>query len=170
MSNAWVIPPPKKTLVVGVADMIATNDASAEIVTHALGSCLGIVVYDAIKRVGGILHVMLPDSSIDPAKGQNSPFMFVDTGVPRLFHTVYGLGAERQRLVVRVAGGAQFLDDGRLFNIGERNGQALFRLLTQNGHTVHAHDIGGRTSRTVRLDMATGKLSIHPPGVPSYYL
>ena len=170
MPSAWVIPPPKKTLVVGVADMIATNDTGAEIVTHALGSCRGVALYDPLKRVGGLLHVMLPDSSIDPAKAQRSPFMFVDTGVPRLFHTMYGLGADRQRLVARVAGGAQFLDDGRLFNIGERNAQALLRLLAQNGHTIHARDVGGRTSRTVRLDMATGRLSIHPPGVPAYDL
>lgn len=166
----WVIPPPQKTLVVGVADMIATNDASAEIVTYALGSCLGVALYDPAKRVGGLLHVMLPNSSLDPAKASVVPYMFVDTGVPRLFHAVYGLGAERQRLLVRVAGGAQFLDDGRLFNIGARNCQNLFRLLAQNGHTLHARDVGGRISRTVRLDLASGRLSVHSPGVPPYSL
>ncbi len=170
MSRPWVIAAPKKTLVVGVADMIATNDASAEIVTHALGSCLGVAVYDPARRAGGLLHAMLPDASIDPTKAAATPFMFVNTGVPRLFQAVCGLGVNRQRLIVKVAGGAQLLDDHRLFNIGERNCQTLLRLLAQNGYSVQASDTGGRTSRTVRLDMTTGKFSIHSPGVAPYFL
>jgi chemotaxis protein CheD len=170
MPSVWVIPPPKKALIVGVADMIASNDASAEIVTHSLGSCLGVVVYDPAKRVGGILHAMLPDSSIDVVKAQAAPYMFVDTGTPRLFHTVFGLGAERQRLSVKVAGGAQFMDDDRLFNIGERNYQTLLRMLAQNGYTIHARDVGGKQSRTVRLNLTTGKVTIHSPGMPAFSL
>jgi chemotaxis protein CheD len=170
MSTPWVIAPPKRTMVVGVADMLATNNATAEIMTHALGSCLGIAVYDPVPKVGGLLHVMLPDSSIDRAKAAVSPFMFVDTGVPRLFHTLYGLGAVRQRLVIRIAGGAQLMNDGRLFNIGERNLRAASQLLAQNGHPIHAKDVGGKTSRTVRLELSTGKLSVQSPGNALYFL
>lgn len=111
----WVIAPPRKSFVVGVGDMIASNDPAAEIVTHSLGSCLGVMVYDPVHKVGGLLHFMLPDSTIDPIKAVKSPFMFADTGLPRLFRTVYGLGGEKARLQVKVAGGARFLDDQLLF-------------------------------------------------------
>src|SRR5580692_9987731 len=106
----WVIAPQRKTFVVGVADMVASNDSSAEIVTYSLGSCLGITIYDPVKKIGGLLHIMLPDSKIDEARAMTAPYMFVDTGVPRLFHAAYNLGADRSRLAIKVAGGAQLLD------------------------------------------------------------
>ena len=91
-SGKWVIAPPRKTLVVGVADMVVSNDSSAEIVTYSLGSCLGVTIYDPVKKIGGLLHLMLPDSKIDAAKAASMPYMFVDTGLPRLFHAAYNLG------------------------------------------------------------------------------
>jgi chemotaxis protein CheD len=169
-TGKWVIPPPRKTLVVGVADMAVSNDSSAEIVTYSLGSCLGITVYDPVKKIGGLLHIMLPDSKIDAAKAVSAPFMFVDTGVPRLFHSVYNLGADRGRLVVRVAGGAQLLDQQGIFNIGARNADAFNKLVAQNGLRVHATDTGGLASRTVRLDLANGNMSIKTPAAQPYLL
>lgn len=166
----WVIAPPKKTLVVGVADMVASNDSSAEIVTYSLGSCLGITLYDPVRKVGGLLHVMLPDSTIDPVKAVNAPYMFVDTGVPRLFQAVSNLGADRSRAIIRVAGGSQFLDQNRVFNIGQRNCDTLFALLGRNGYRVTTSDVGGVRCRTMRFDLSTGNISIHSPGVTPYRL
>ena len=168
--NKWVIAPPRKTFVVGVADMVASNDSSAEIVTYSLGSCLGITVYDPIKKVGGLLHLMLPDSTIDAAKAVSAPFMFADTGVPRLFHAAYNLGADRSRLVIKVAGGAQLLDQQGIFNIGSRNFAAFGKLLAQNGLRAHATDVGGLSSRTVRLDLTNGQVSVNTPGTNLYLL
>jgi chemotaxis protein CheD len=168
--SRWVIAPPKKALVVGVADMIASNDVGADLVTYSLGSCLGVTVYDPVKKIGALLHLMLPSSSIDPVKGVNAPYMFVDTGVPRLFQSLYSLGGERHRVIVKVAGGAQFLDHQRTFNIGERNVQAFIAIIERNGHTIHAHDVGGVCSRTVRLNLATGDFSIQSPGQALYHL
>jgi chemotaxis protein CheD len=169
-TGKWVITPPRKTLVVGVADMVVSNDSSAEIVTYSLGSCLGLTIYDPVKKIGGLLHLMLPDSKIDAAKAVSAPFMFVDTGVPRLFHAAYNLGADRNRLVVKVAGGAQLLDQQGIFNIGTRNFAALEKLLAQNGWRVSATDVGGLSSRTVRLDLTTGQVSVKTPGTPLYLL
>ncbi len=70
--------------VVAVGDMKIGRDADL-IVTHALGSCLGLVVYDPVEKVGGLLHAMLPLSKINPDKAKANPYMFVDTGVPALF-------------------------------------------------------------------------------------
>jgi chemotaxis protein CheD len=170
VANKWVIPPPRKTLVVGMADMVASNDSSAELVTYSLGSCLGICIYDPAKSIGGLLHVMLPDSSIDATKAQTQPYMFVDTGLPLLFRAVCNLGAERHRLVVKVAGGAQLLDPQRVFNIGERNYLALAEMLKRNGYTVQTNDTGGVASRTMRLDLTNGNVSIKSPGRDLYYL
>lgn len=169
-NNKWVIAPPRKTLVVGVADMVVSNDSSAEIVTYSLGSCLGITIYDPVKKIGGLLHLMLPDSKIDAAKAASVPFMFVDTGVPRLFHAAYNLGADRSRLDVKVAGGAQLLDQQGIFNIGIRNFDALGKLLVQNGLKLHATDVGGLSSRTVRLDLTTGLVTVKTPGANLYSL
>jgi chemotaxis protein CheD len=166
----WVIAPPRKTLVVGVADMVASNDSSAEIVTYSLGSCLGLTIYDPVKKIGGLLHLMLPDSTIDDAKAVSAPFMFVDTGVPRLFHAAYQLGAERSRLAVKVAGGAQLLDQQGIFNIGVRNFAALEKLVAQNGLKIHAADVGGLSSRTLRLDLTNGLVTIKSPGANPYPL
>ncbi len=163
-SSRWVVAAPKTNLVVGVADMVASNDGNAELVTYSLGSCLGVTVYDPVKKVGGLLHLMLPDSRIDPKKAVAAPFMFVDTGVPLLFKTVFNLGGERSRVIIKVAGGAQFLDDQRIFNIGERNILAFDDMISRNGLAVHARDTGGISSRTLRFDLATGNLSIHCPG------
>jgi chemotaxis protein CheD len=169
-TKRWVITPPRKALVVGVADMVVSNDSSAEIVTYSLGSCLGIMIYDPVKKVGGLLHIMLPDSKIDAAKAVSAPFMFVDTGVPRLFHAAYNLGADRNRLVVKVAGGSQLLDDRGIFNIGSRNCDALEKLLAQNGLRAHATDLGGMSSRTVRLDLTNGSITVKTPGATPYPL
>jgi chemotaxis protein CheD len=143
---------------VGVADMKISSRREDTIITHALGSCLGITVYDPIAAVGGMLHAMLPDSAIDPRKGIEHPFMFVDTGLPRLFKECYGLGAQKPRMIVKVAGGATSkanLEDD-YFQIGKRNFVMLRKLLWKNSVLLSAHDVGGFDSRTMTLEMATG--------------
>jgi chemotaxis protein CheD len=151
-------------LIVGVSDMIATNDAEATIVTYALGSCLGLTVHDARAQVGAMLHVMLPDSSIDEEKASANPAMFVDTGVPRLFHEAYRLGAAKERLVVKVAGGAAVSSGTDMFEIGKRNIAALREILRRNRIAISAHDVGGSMSRTMSLDMKTGEVTLRIDG------
>jgi chemotaxis protein CheD len=170
LPGKWVIPPPRKTLVVGVADMVVSNDTSAELVTYSLGSCLGITLYDPVKKMGGLLHIMLPDSKIDAAKAVSAPLMFVDTGMPRLFQAMCNLGAERGRLTIKVAGGAQLLDENGVFNIGKRNHEALSELLARHGYAVCAWDVGGVSSRTLRMDLTTGAVTIKTPGNNPYFL
>ena len=80
-------------IVVGMADVQHAKSADERLVTYALGSCLGITIWDPVAGVGGMLHVMLPTSEIDPEKAARNPSMFVDTGVPLLFKRSYELGA-----------------------------------------------------------------------------
>ncbi len=74
------------SLVIGVADCLVSDDPEAVLVTYALGSCIAVVIHDPVSRVGGLLHYMLPESTLDQAKAQERPYMFADTGIPLLFH------------------------------------------------------------------------------------
>jgi chemotaxis protein CheD len=136
------------------------------IITHALGSCLGITIHDPVACVGGLLHVMLPLSTIDLVKADRNPFMFVDTGVPKLFLECFKVGAQKQRLEIRVAGGAnsQNGEENDLFQIGKRNMVMLRKILWKNGLLLKSHDVGGSNSRTMSLEIGTGRVSIRSVG------
>jgi chemotaxis protein CheD len=149
---------------IGVAAMKVTANKNDLLVTHALGSCLGITIHDPVNYVGGLLHVMLPLSSIDQAKAKENPYMFVDTGVPKLFHKCYEAGADRSNLIVKVAGGAAFRDQNDLFAIGKRNFIILRKLFWKNGFIISGEDIGGNISRTLFFEIATGRTWIRSGG------
>jgi chemotaxis protein CheD len=136
--------------------MKVSNDPEAMLVTYSLGSCIGVAVYDPEARVAGILHYMLPDSSLDPAKAKAKPFMFADSGIPHLFKEAYKLGAKKQRMRIVVAGGAQILDQQGFFNIGKRNHMALRKIFWKNKVMVSHEDIGGNVNRTVKLSVKDG--------------
>src|ERR1700743_3153822 len=108
-------------LTVGISDYAVSRDPEAIISTHALGSCIAVIVHDPVAKVGGMLHFMLPESSLDANKAKSTPCMFADTGLPTLFHGAYDLGAAKPRMIVTVLGGAQVLDSQNTFNIGKRN-------------------------------------------------
>jgi len=150
-------------LVVGVGDG-KVGRAGDLLVTHALGSCLGLLLYDGTARVGGLLHAMLPEAKINPQKAAENPFMFVDRGVPLLFEKVYALGAQRPRLVIKAAGCAAPLQCGEMFRIGERNHTILKMLLGKNGLLLAAEDVGGTMCRTLQCDMSTGKVVVSSGG------
>jgi chemotaxis protein CheD len=152
-------------IVVGIADMRISSATCDEIVTYALGSCLGIAVYDPVAHVGGLLHVMLPDSDLDHARAEANPCVFVDTGVPHLFKTCYAAGAAKQRMVVSVAGGAATgVVTGDQFQIGQRNFTMLRRLLWKNGVAIAKQDVGGSQPRTMALYMETGQVTLRFAG------
>jgi chemotaxis protein CheD len=151
-------------LVVGVGDCQVSNDPESVLVTYALGSCIAVTIHDSVARVGGLLHFMLPESGMDRAKAQENPFMFADTGIPLLFHSAYELGAEKRRLVVTAAGGAQMMDQNGVFNIGKRNYLTMRKIFWKAGVMVHAEDVGGMASRTVRLEVASGRVGLRGAG------
>ena len=151
--------------VVGLADMKVSCDRDAELITYALGSCLGVALYDPVAGVGALAHLMLPLSSSDPEKANEKPCLYVDTGVPRLFRAAYAAGAEKSRLVVKVAGGAALNEEAEdVFQIGKRNFIVLRKLLWQNGVLLQGHDVGGRASRTMTLSIGTGEVTIKSNG------
>lgn len=144
--------------IIGIADMKISKQSDDVLITYALGSCLGIAVYDAVAKVGGLLHVMLPISTVNPAKAADNPLMFVDTGVPELFKACYKAGAKKERMVVKVAGGASLQNnaDSDQFQIGKRNFLMLRKLLWKNNVLIESFDVGENFSRTMSLELATG--------------
>lgn len=152
--------------IVGIAQMLVSKDVGDEIITYALGSCLGVTAYDPVAKVGGLLHVMLPLSSIDPDKASQRPCMFVDTGLPRLFLESYKHGAQKGRMIVKVAGGANLQGTAHdYFQIGKRNFVILRKMLWKNGVLLKAQDVGGSCSRTMSLNIASGEVSVRINGV-----
>jgi len=152
--------------IVVVADM-KVGQKGDMIVTYALGSCLGLMVYDPVAQVGGMLHAMLPLSKINPQKAKANPFMFVDTGVPKLFKEIYSMGGQKTRLVVKAAGCGEPLGKNEMFKIGERNYTILKKLLWKNGMLLTAEEVGGSGGRTVYFDLSTGRTIISSKGLES---
>lgn len=144
-------------LIVGVADMKVSNDPESVLVTYSLGSCIGLAIYDPVAKVGGLLHYMLPESSLDAQKAKNKPYMFGDSGIPRLFKETYKLGAKKNRLKIIVVGGSQILDQKGLFNIGKRNHTVLRKMFWKNGAMIDFEDVGGSVNRTLKLEIKTGQ-------------
>ncbi len=150
--------------VVDIADLKVAKDPNSTLVTYSLGSCIGVAIWDPKTLVGGMLHYMLPESTVSPEKAKANPAMFADTGIPRLFRSVYQLGAQKGNLVVKIAGGAQLLDDNGTFNIGKRNYVMLRKLFWKNKVMIDAEQVGGSISRTIRLNVGTGRFTIHSRG------
>jgi len=151
-------------LIVGISDIKISNNLNDVIITYALGSCIGIAVYDPVAGVGGLLHYMLPDSNLDERKAKDNPAMFADTGIPSLFKACYSLGAEKRRMIVKVAGGASILDDTNFFRIGQKNIMAMRKIFWKNNVMINTEDTGANHNRTVRLEMATGKTFVRTSG------
>mgnify|MGYP001608830151 CR=1 FL=1 len=150
--------------IVGMADMKVASGRESELVTYALGSCLGITVFDSEANVGGLLHVMLPSSNINNAKADDNLLMFVDTGVPKLFNACYKAGAHRDRLVIKVAGGAAVNGNSDFFSIGQRNYTMLKKLFWKNGIIIKAEDVGGTISRTMTFNLDSGQVLLKNAG------
>jgi chemotaxis protein CheD len=151
-------------VVVGIADLAVSNNPALTLATYSLGSCLGISIFDPVARVGGLLHVMLPESKIDPDKAQRQPAMFMDSGIPALFRAAYELKAEKHRVQICVAGGAQVMDSSGFFSIGKRNYEMLKAILKEHGLNIHADQVGGMVSRSMYLNLATGEVRLKVSG------
>lgn len=150
-------------IVVGVSDLKVSNNPSDLIVTHALGSCLGVTAYDPVAGAGGLLHVMLPLSKADPEKALKKPAMYVDSGFQLLLNKLYELGATKKNLEIIVAGGASMgrSVENDFFKIGKRNFTVLRKLLWKNEFLISYQDIGGHISRNMSLSISDGAVTVN---------
>ena len=147
--------------VVGIGAIGLSSRPEEILVTYALGSCIGVSAYDPIAKVGGLMHAMLPSASLDRARGRTHPFVFLDTGLPRLLRALESRGAKRERLWIKAAGGASMPGaGGHRFHIGEQNFMALLELLRAGCLELLRHDIGGEIARTMSLMMESGQTRV----------
>ncbi|MFP4668421.1 MAG: chemotaxis protein CheD [Desulfobacterales bacterium] len=156
-------------VVVDIADMRISSNQADTLITYSLGSCIGVAVYDPALRLGGMIHCMLPLSKVDREKAGVRPYMFVDTGMQQMLTKLYEAGMRKARAVINVAGGAKVMDDQGVFKIGERNFTVLRKILWKNGLLMNSQEVGGNLSRTISLDIATGRFSIKSGGKTVYY-
>lgn len=141
---------------VGMADYKVGRSPST-LISYGLGSCIGISLYDPQTKIGGLLHIMLPDST--QARVSDNPAKFADTGLPLMLNDVLGMGASKSRLVAKIAGGAQmfaFSNATDIMRVGTRNAEAVKKILREMGIRVIAEDTGGSYGRTVQIDLTNG--------------
>ena len=148
---------PAKARVVGISELLVSDVQSDVLITYSLGSCLGVSVFDPVARVGALAHFLLPMSKLDPAKAKDTPTMFVDTGTITMLEQLYALGARRERLEIKAAGGASPIDVNDRFGIGKRNLMVLRKVLWKNDLLLGPHDCGGTLPRTLTLNLSTGE-------------
>lgn len=149
----------KRRLVIGTGEFAVTAEPGATIETQALGSGVVVCLFDPVAKVGGMIHVLLPDSHTNRERATAQPAAFADTGIPMLFHAAYDLGAKKVRCRVQLVGGAAIepaTGPETPPSVGRRNILAARQMLWRNGVLVGKEDVGGSLARNVSLDVADG--------------
>jgi chemotaxis protein CheD len=149
---------------VGMADLNVCISPNA-LTTLGLGSCVGIVLYDQTRKIAGMVHVMLPDST--KILNNENKAKFADTGIDALIKRMQEIGADRKNLVAKIAGGAQmfaFSNNNEMMRIGDRNVEATKLKLQQLGISIKAEDTGANYGRTIEFYPETGVLLIKSVG------
>ncbi|WP_313891243.1 chemotaxis protein CheD [Psychrobacillus sp.] len=146
---------------VGIADMNIAKTPNT-IRTSGLGSCVGVVLYDERSKIAGMIHVMLPDSSLGRSESINIA-KFADTGIPAMIEQLKLEGIQPFKLRAKIAGGAQMFQfsSGRdTMRIGPRNVEAVKEYLKKFSIPIVSEDTGGSSGRTIEFNPATGMLNI----------
>jgi chemotaxis protein CheD len=155
----------KTATTLSLGEWAVTGDQDAVLTCVGLGSCVAVTMYDPTARVGGMAHMVLPDSTA--GRGGPAATKFVDIAVPLLYQTVLEQGAMSRRLRVCLAGGSQMLKSAMPAgtpNIGERNAEAAREQLAKLGLTAAAVHLGGNHGRSVRLFVRDGRVTVAAPG------
>lgn len=149
---------------VGIADMNVVTEPDT-ITTIGLGSCVGIALWDRMNHIGGLVHVMLPDST--QVKSNSNLAKFADTGIPELVKAMESRGARKSNMIAKIAGGAQmfaFQNKSELMGVGERNVAATKAALSKLGIAIVSEDVGNNYGRTVVLNPANGNYEVKAVG------
>lgn len=149
---------------VGMADY-KTGKENDALITLGLGSCVGIILYDRIKKIGGMAHIMLPSSK--EIKNNSNRAKFADTALDDLLEAIIKMGASKNRLIAKIAGGAQMFSvslKSDNLNIGRRNVIAVKEKLADLRISIIAEDVLGNFGRTIEFNCNDGELSIKTIG------
>jgi len=145
---------------VGIGECKLSQDPQVILTVSNLGSCLGIAAFDPIRKSGGIVHCLLPSSSIDSEEAHQGPATYVDTGFSLLLMGLVKAGASIPDLLISVAGGARINSTLRRFQMGQRNLIALNKELQEKNIALHSHNIGGDSPCSMYLSIESGQVRI----------
>ena len=150
--------------VIGIADMKFAQKEGV-LITYALGSCIGICLYDPVIKLGGLLHIMLP---LNMETGRKNPLKYADTGFNEMLKKMTSMGANKARMTAKIAGGAKMFEvnGGSLGNIGQRNIESVRMQLKKHGIRLLKEDVGGSVARTMLFDVSNGMACIRSYGRP----
>ena len=140
-----------------LADMAVTNGCGDGLAVYGLGATVAVILYDETTKVGGCLQFMLSGSISSPQRAREYPGMFADTGIALLLKSCLAAGAQRESLTARLAGGADLMEKGPGYRVGEENIVAARKILSGLGIVIRVEATGGCIFRTVRLDTTTGR-------------
>ena len=151
-------------LIVGIADMKMAQKGE-RLITYALGSCIGICLYDPQIKLAAMVHIMLP---INMEAGRKNTFKYADTGIRETLNQMVAKGAMKERITAKIAGGARMFEvnGGTLGSIGQRNSESVHQVLRRENIRLLWEDVGGKVARTMEFDSATGNGIIRSYGVP----
>lgn len=156
-----------KEIKVGIADMKVAR-MQGLLITYALGSCVGVAMYDPVIRLGGLLHIMLPSAE---NVNVDNIFKFADTGIQEMLRKMQIFGGMKSRYICKIAGGAKMFEmQGNLGNIGQRNTESVQNRLRQEGIRIARQDVGSNYARTMSIDVETGIVKIRSYGRPEITL
>ena len=146
---------------VGMAEHAVSSDPEEVLCVLGLGSCIGLCLYDELKQIAGMVHILLPEQ----IPGQRNPFKFADTAVPALLKELEKIGAKQKNLFAKISGGARmFSGSDSLFDIGQRNAEAVKRVLKELRIPLQGEDVGGSRGRSIFFYVENGKLEIKTLG------
>lgn len=155
-------------ITIGIADLNVAKPPDT-LITYALGSCVGICLYDQTVRVAGLSHILLPQS--DQIPGNNTPMKFADTAIPMLMMKLVAMGARQPNMKAKIAGGAQMfaaMSNASIANIGQRNVAAVKAALQKLRIPIVAEDTGANYGRTLLFSPEDFKMVIRSPKRPEW--
>lgn len=158
-----------KEIKIGIGDMKMARQEGI-LITYALGSCIGIALYDPMIKLGALVHIMLPE-----AANMNDPnvFKYADTGIRETLRKMQIFGGSKTRYVCKIAGGAQMFElknGSSIGNIGQRNAESVKRILREEQIRIAKQDIGLNYARTMSMDLQSGMVKIRTYGRPELIL
>lgn len=153
-------------IIIGIADMKMAQN-SGMLITYALGSCIGICLYDQAIRLGALVHIMLP---LNMETGRTNTMKYADTGIRETLRQMESRGASRNRITAKIAGGAKMFEikGGSLSNIGLRNIESVHTTLKREGVKLLQEDVGGTVARTLLFDVSNGLGCVRCYGRPEH--
>ena len=150
-------------ITIGIADMKMAK-GEGMLVTYALGSCIGICLYDPAIKLGALVHIMLP---VNMETNRTNTMKYADTGIRETLKQMESMGARRGRITAKIAGGAKMFETGAsLGNIGQRNIESVRMNLKKEGVRLLKEDVGGSVARTLLFDVESGLGCVRSYGRP----